>query len=92
MLHAQTKIRSSKWDAENSLGFWDVNGSPLSRQKTKPRINLQEEQKLSMGGFFHYSRPECENKRILGSCLRAGKVVEHVSHCDIKCSFCHKGD
>ena len=29
MVYAQTRNRPRKWDAINSLGIWDTNGSPI---------------------------------------------------------------
>ena len=35
MVYAQTRIRPGEWDAQNSLGFWDINIYPYSGRKTR---------------------------------------------------------
>ena len=48
MVCVQSRIHPGKWDAQNSLGFWDTNGSfnlgqttrPSDGQKKKKRENL----------------------------------------------------
>ena len=39
------KIRPRKWDAQNSLGFWDTNGSLNPTQTTKPGDSQQKKKK-----------------------------------------------
>ena len=39
ILIAQTRVCPREWDAKNSLGFWDTNGSPITSQKIRPRDN-----------------------------------------------------
>ena len=36
IVHAQTGICPGEWDAQNSLGFWDINRSPNPGSKTRP--------------------------------------------------------
>ena len=35
MIYAKPRIRPRKWDVENSLRFWDINGSSNLGQTTK---------------------------------------------------------
>ena len=35
MAYAQSRTFPRKWDAQNSLGFWDTNGSPNLSQTTR---------------------------------------------------------
>ena len=39
------RIRPRKWDAQNSLGFWDINGSPNLSQTPRPSDNHQKKKK-----------------------------------------------
>ena len=39
MVYTPTRICLSEWDTQNSLGFWDTNGSPKSIQKTRASID-----------------------------------------------------
>ena len=41
-VYAQPRIRPGEWDAQNSLGFWDTNGSPNTDQTTRPSNNQQK--------------------------------------------------
>ena len=43
MVYAQPSI-CAEWDVENSLGFWDTNGSPNLDQMTRPYYNQQQQQ------------------------------------------------
>ena len=36
MAYAQLRIRPREWDAQTSLGFWDINGSPNLGQTNRP--------------------------------------------------------
>ena len=36
VVYALPRIRSRKWDAQNSLEFWDTNESPNIGQMTRP--------------------------------------------------------
>ena len=45
MVNAQTKIRSREWDAKNSLWFQVKNGLPNPGQKTRPNVNINNNNK-----------------------------------------------
>ena len=45
MVYAQLRIRPIELDAENSLGFWDTNGSSNLGQTTRPLDNRQKKKK-----------------------------------------------
>ena len=45
MVYPQTRICPGKWDAQNSLGFWDPNRSPNPDQKTKPSDSQKKKKK-----------------------------------------------
>ena len=45
MLFAQPGICLGEWDAQNSLGFWDTNGSPKLGQTTRPRDSQKKKRK-----------------------------------------------
>ena len=51
MEYVQTKIYLRKWNAWNSLGFWDTNGSPNTSQKTKPSVNLHKRERTCLVDF-----------------------------------------
>ena len=42
MVLAQPRIHPKKWDAWNSLGFWDTNGSFNFSQTTRPSISQKK--------------------------------------------------
>ena len=42
MLYAQPRIHPRKCNVQNSLGFWDTNGSPNLSQMTKPYGSQQK--------------------------------------------------
>ena len=42
-------------DNNNNLIHWDIKGSSNHCQKTRYGINLQEENNLSISGFFYFS-------------------------------------
>ena len=42
MVYSLPRIRPRKWDAENSVGFWDTNGSSNLGQATRPRDSQQQ--------------------------------------------------
>ena len=44
ILHAESRNSPRKWDAEDSLGFWDTNLSASHDQTTRPWVKLQEKQ------------------------------------------------
>ena len=48
MVYAQTWICSRKWDAKNSLGFWDTNRSPNPAQTTRHCDDGQQKKKDSL--------------------------------------------
>ena len=60
MVYAQIINRSGEWEAESSLGFWDINRSPNPGQKTKP---IDSKQKKKCG----------ENLSTRGNCRPGGK-------------------
>ena len=45
VVYAQPRICPRKWNAQNSLGFWDTNGSPNLAQTTRPIDNQQQKKK-----------------------------------------------
>ena len=45
MLYAQPRIRPRKLGAQNSLEFWDTNGSPNLGQTTRPTDSQQTKKK-----------------------------------------------
>ena len=45
MVYAQPRIRPWKWDAQNSLGFWETNGSSNLSQTSRSSDNQQEKKK-----------------------------------------------
>ena len=42
MIYAQRRICPEKWDAKNSLWFWDINGSPKLEKTTRPSDNQKK--------------------------------------------------
>ena len=50
-VYAQTRISPREWNAKNSLGFLDTNGSPNRGHKTRPNIYLQEKKNLISDEF-----------------------------------------
>ena len=50
MVNAQTKIGPWEWDAQNSLGFWDINRSPNLGQTIRPS-NSKKKWTCRTGGF-----------------------------------------
>ena len=51
MVYTQPRIRPVKWDAQNSLGFWDTNGSPNLGQITRPRYNHKKKRTRKIVNF-----------------------------------------
>ena len=45
IVYSQSGIRSGEWDAQASLGFWDINGSPNCGQITKPNDSHKKKRK-----------------------------------------------
>ena len=45
MVYAQLGIRPNKWDAQNSLEFWDTNGSSNLDQTTRPSDSQKKKKK-----------------------------------------------
>ena len=45
MVYTQPRIRSRKWDAQSSRGFWDTNGSPNLGQMTRLSDRQQKKKK-----------------------------------------------
>ena len=45
MLYARPRISPRKWDAHNSLGFWDTNGSLSIGQPTRSSDNKKRQKK-----------------------------------------------
>ena len=43
MVYAQNRIHNKEWDAENSLGFWDTNGSSNLGLTTRPSDSQQQQ-------------------------------------------------
>ena len=83
MVYAQIRIRPREWDAYDSLGLWDTNGSPNPGQKTRLSVNQQKKENLSSGGFCRSgwshskNRIKRKDRQMLGSKQRAKKTVEH---------------
>ena len=42
MVYAQPGIGLREWDAQSSMGFWDINGSPNHGQTTRPCDSQQK--------------------------------------------------
>ena len=93
MVSAQTRICPRKWDALNSLGFWDENGFPDPDQETRLRDNKQKKRTCCINDFavpahHRVKINECEKKRqVIRRCLRAKKAVEHESDSDTNCDW-----
>ena len=51
MVYAQPRNYTTKWDAQNSLGFWDTNGSPDQDQTTKPCDTQQKKRTCRIVDF-----------------------------------------
>ena len=45
MVSVQPGIRPGEWDAQNSLLFWDTNGSPYLSQTTRPSGSQQKKKR-----------------------------------------------
>ena len=46
MVYAQPGIRPKDWNAQNSHGFWDINGSLNLSQTTRPYNNQKKKKKV----------------------------------------------
>ena len=47
MVYTQPGIRSRKWDAQNSLWYWDTNGSCNLGQTTSPSDSQKKKKKIA---------------------------------------------
>ena len=45
MAYEQPRFRPRKWDAKNSLGFWDTNGLSYLGRTTRARDSQQKKKK-----------------------------------------------
>ena len=81
-MHRQKSARKN--ETQNSLEFWDTNGSPNSSQKTKLSFKLTKKKKelviLWILPFHQTSKRKRKWKP--GPCKGAGKVVEQKGDCD----------
>ena len=73
MIYAQPRIRPGKWDAQNSLGFWDTNGSPILGQTTRHSDSQQKNKK---------TKTKTKNKK--RSCWTVGFTVPAVHRVKLK--------
>ena len=83
MVYAQPRICSEEWDAQNSQGFWDINGWPnLAKKKipwrivyfavlTDHRVKLKETE---------------ERDKYLDFVRELKKTMEHESDGDTDCN------
>ena len=51
MVYAQIRISPRKWDAQNSLGFWDTNGLSNLSQTTRPSESKQKKRTCRIVNF-----------------------------------------
>ena len=73
MVYAQTKIRSRKWDPQNSVGFWGILADYLipAKRLDQELINLKKQLILWILPFLtHQRREKNESCKILGPCKK----------------------
>ena len=51
MVYVQIGICPGEWDTQNSLWFWDTNGSPNPGQKTRPSNSQQKKRTCRIVDF-----------------------------------------
>ena len=88
MVYVQARKRPKKWDVYSNRGFWDTNGLP--RQKTKSRDNqggnLLSSRLCSSGGAQSENKSKRKDWQILGPGKGNYNVVEHKDNSDINCN------
>ena len=100
MVYVQPSIYPGKWDAQNSLGFWDTNGSPNLGQTTRLYNHQQKkkkkEKKKRICRIVNFAVPtdqrvklkESEKKDKYLDLARELKTVEHERDDYTKCNWC----
>ena len=57
MVYTQPRISPREWNAQNSQGSWDTNGSPNLGQMTRPCNNQQQQLKKGTCRIMNFNIP-----------------------------------
>ena len=63
MVYAQPRVCPEDWDAENPLGFWDINRSSNLGQTTRPNHNQPVKENFAVLADHRVRLKEIKKKR-----------------------------
>ena len=95
MVQAQTRIRPRKWDAQNSLQFWDTNESSNLSETTRPSDSQKKKRwgdvpksRLYCSGWPQGKTEKSEKKdKYEDFAWELKKTAKHESDRDTKCNW-----
>ena len=91
MIYAQPRISPRKWDVQNSLGFWDTNGSPNLGQKTRPSDSKKKKKRNCQ--IVDYTIPADhsiklkESEKYIDLARELNKTMEHEGDDFTNCNW-----